>query len=109
MDQRKEFVLRAIKSSNFRELCREYGISTKTGYKWRERFIEDGLAGITERSRRPLSHADQLTEGVVCEIVRFKQAHPRWGPRKIHALYARNIPERYPAKAVSSGCCSALA
>ena len=98
MDQRKEFVLKAINSSNFRELCREYGISAKTGYKWRERFIEQGMAGVTERSRRPLSHAGQLSEGVVCEIVRLKQAHPRWGPRKIQAVYARKHPGAIPSE-----------
>jgi transposase InsO family protein len=89
MDERMEFVLKAVSSPNFRELCREYGISAKTGYKWRERFIEQGMAGMEEKSRKPLGHADELSEAVVCKIVRLKQAHPHWGPRKIHALYER--------------------
>jgi putative transposase len=89
MDQRMEFVLKAVNAPNFRELCREYGISAKTGYKWRERFIERGWAGLNEESRRPRSHADALDSDVVCEIVRLKQAHLHWGPRKIHALYQR--------------------
>jgi transposase-like protein len=42
MDQRTEFVMKSMKTSNFRELCREYGISAKTGYKWKERFLEMG-------------------------------------------------------------------
>ncbi len=89
MDQRIEFVLKAVSAPNFRELCREYGISAKTGYKWRERFVERGVAGMAEESRRPHGHAQALEEAVVCEIVRLKQAHPHWGPRKIHALYMR--------------------
>jgi transposase InsO family protein len=89
MDQRIEFVLKAMKAPNFRELCREYGISARTGYKWRDRFMENGLVGMKEESRRPRSHADALEEGVVCEIVRLKQAHRHWGPRKIQALYER--------------------
>jgi len=89
MDQRIEFGLRALRSPNFRELCREYGISPKTGYKWRQRLIEEGLSGMEERSRRPQGHADELKESIVCEIVRLKQAHPHWGPRKIQALYGR--------------------
>ena len=89
MDQRIEFALKAVSAPNFRELCREYGISAKTGYKWRERFVERGLAGMAEESRRPHGHAEALDEAVVCEIVRLKQAHPHWGPRKIHALYLR--------------------
>ena len=40
MNQRREFVLRAMGTLNFRELCAEYGISAKTGYKWRERFVQ---------------------------------------------------------------------
>ena len=89
MDQRMEFVLKAVNCENFRELCREYGISAKTGYKWRDRFIERGLCGLGEESRRPQGHAGALEERVVCEIVRLKEAHRHWGPRKIHALYKR--------------------
>ena len=53
MEQRIEFALKALRTLNFRELCREYGISTKTGYKWRERLLAHGLTGLTELSRRP--------------------------------------------------------
>jgi putative transposase len=93
MDQRIEFARKAVNSPNFRELCREYGISAKTGYKWRDRFIESGEAGMRELSRRPHGHTDQLEEGVVCAIIRLKSAHPHWGPRKIQALYARQHGE----------------
>ena len=60
MDQRMEFVMKAVNHPNFVELCREYGISRKTGYKWRERFVERGLGGLGELSRRPHGHANQL-------------------------------------------------
>ena len=89
MNQRKEFVLRAMETNNFRQLCAEYGISPKTGYKWRERFLEYGLAGMNELSRRPQGHAKELGEAVVCEIVRLKGAHPSWGPRKLRKVYER--------------------
>src|SRR5579859_182803 len=89
MEQRMEFGLKALQTDNFRALCQEYGISTKTGYKWRERLLRYGLAGMAEQSRRPLSHGDELAEGVVCEMVRLKQAHRHWGPRKIRELYLR--------------------
>ncbi len=89
MDQRIEFVLRALRSDNFRALCQEYGISTKTGYKWRERFLRVGLENLREESRRPRSSPRGLAEGVVCDMVRLKQAHRAWGPRKIRALYER--------------------
>ena len=76
MDQRIEFAMRALRTGNFRELCREFGISAKTGYKWRERFLQNGLEGMGELSRRPHGHADELSEAVVCEMVRLKQGHP---------------------------------
>src|SRR5258705_8987694 len=75
MDQRREFALKAIGTLNFRELCREYGISTKTGYKWRERFLRQGLEGMEEDSRRPRSSPKQLSERQVCEIVKLKLVH----------------------------------
>src|SRR4029077_2790037 len=62
MEQRVEFVLRALRTENFRALCQEYGISSKTGYKWQERFLRLGLSGMEEESRRPHSHAEQLGE-----------------------------------------------
>lgn len=93
MEQRTEFALKALKSENFRALCQEYGISTKTGYKWRERFLSRGIAGLAEESRRPRSSPQQLKEEEVCQIVRLKFAHPYWGPRKIRELYLRQHGE----------------
>jgi len=89
MNQRTEFVLRAMKADNFRALCREYEISPKTGYKWRERFLEYGLSGLDELSRRPKSSPGGLDEAEVCEIIRLKQRHRYWGPRKIRKVYER--------------------
>lgn len=89
MDQRIEFVMKALSCSDFGRLCRDYGISRKTGYKWRERFLNEGIAGMAEQSRRPKSHANELTEAEVCEIVRLRQAHPHWGARKLQELYRR--------------------
>jgi transposase InsO family protein len=97
MNQRTEFVLKAIKTENFRELCREYEISTKTGYKWKERFLECGLSGLSELSRRPKSSPEGLEEAVVCEIIRLKQKHRHWGPRKIRKVYER-LHEEIPSE-----------
>jgi putative transposase len=93
MEQRIEFAIKAMRTLNFRALCQEYGISAKTGYKWKERFLREGLAGMEEESRRPKSHAEQLPEEEVCEIVRLKLAHWSWGPRKIRELYLRRHGE----------------
>src|SRR5688572_11392445 len=89
MNQKTQFVLRAISGINFRELCREFGISTKTGYKWKERFMQRGLEGMKEESRRPKHSPEALEEGQVCAILRLKLRHPHWGPKKIQHLYRR--------------------
>src|SRR5437879_3336685 len=93
MEQRIEFAIKAMGTLNFRVLCQEYGISAKTGYKWKERFLRDGWAGMAEESRRPRSSPDQLPEEAVCELVRLKLAHLPWGPRKIRELYRRRHGE----------------
>ena len=89
MEQRIEFGLKAMRALNFRALCQEYGISTKTGYKWKERFLREGIEGMKEQTRRPHGHAEQLGDETVCEIIRLKLAHGNWGPRKIRELYRR--------------------
>ena len=89
MNQRTEFALKAIKTDNFRALCQEYGISAKTGYKWRERFLAEGLKGMEEDSRRPRSSPTALGDEVVCDIIRIKNRHLAWGPRKVRAIYGR--------------------
>lgn len=89
---RQEFVTKAmIKGASFAGLCREYGISRKTGYKWRERALEDGLCRLAEHSRRPKSSPSQLDEKTTCTLIRFKLRHPHWGPKKIRHLYARQF------------------
>jgi len=90
---RTEFILRVFEDKlPFGELCREYGISRKTGYKWKERFLKQGIDGLADRSRRPRASPNQVDEETVCRIVRLKMAHPSWGPRKIQHVFARSYP-----------------
>jgi len=91
MDVKKEFVLKAMdKNVVFTELCREYGISTKCGYKWRWRFVNEGYAGLEELSRKPKSNSRSMPEPVSVELLRIKKLHPTWGAKKILAVYKRN-------------------
>jgi len=95
MSLRLEFALRSLNETTpFQELCREYGISTKTGYKWKRRFLESGASGLHDRSRRPLISPEALPEETVCGIIRLKEAHRSWGPRKIREIYARHHTDR---------------
>jgi putative transposase len=92
MDQRTEFVLRVLRNvERFGEVCREFGISRKTGYKWKQRFLEEGLSGLGDQSRRPETSPNELGESMVCQIVKLRMAHPTWGARKLRAVLERTV------------------
>ena len=78
-----------LNTENFRPLCREYGISARVGYKWRARFMAEGLAGMDEQSRRPHGCPRQLNEKEICGMVRIKERHRHWGAQKIREVYLR--------------------
>ena len=95
LDQKLEFVIRAFtKQETFTELCREYGISTKTGYKWRARFLEEGLDGLYDISRRPIKSSKTIAEDIVCDIVKIKTLKSKLGPKKIQQVYADAHPKQ---------------
>jgi len=96
MDVKKEFVLKALdRHVNFTELCREYGISTKTGYKWRRRFVNEGYSGLAEHSRKPLNNSRGMPEPASVELLRIKIPRPSWGAKKILAICKRNSKGKY--------------
>lgn len=84
MSLRSEFVLFASQEeANIRALCRRFGITPATGYKWLRRWAEEGAAGLTDRSRAP-HHSPARTPDPVTDLLRDAHAlHPRRGARKI--------------------------
>jgi transposase InsO family protein len=93
LDQRRQFVaLARADRMPFVELCRMFGVSTKSGYKWLRRFAEDGDAGLADRSRRPRSNSRAVEDEVVWRILALRKKYPRWGPRKLLAW----LQERQP-------------
>lgn len=88
--ERTEFALKALQEGvNFSALCTEYGISRKTGYKWLQRYRQEGAQGLGDGSRRPQASPHQLAEGAILRMVRLHESHPSWGPKKIRVLYLR--------------------
>jgi len=85
MDQRREFVVfAAVEGANVRELCRRFGVSPTTGYKWLERHRRQGLAGLTERSRRPRSSPFRTAAAVEAKVLEVRElSNNVWGGRKI--------------------------
>ena len=67
VEQRKEFIQEYLegKSDSFKALCQKYGISEKTGHKWKNRFLEYGYAGLCDRSRAPENSPSKLDEDTV--------------------------------------------
>src|ERR1700732_1051279 len=85
------------------ELCREFGISRKTGYKIFDRYQECGIHGLTDRSRRPYRYANQLPFQLENYILNVKREHPSWGARKIRERLLRRfapLPAKTPTHAV---------
>src|SRR6185295_4380397 len=101
MDERLNFIARLLDGEKMAGLCREFGISRKTGYKILTRYNEIGLDGLTDRSRRPYRHANQLPFQIETQIVRLKQDKPSWAARK-QALELRLSPVQRQASAIVS-------
>ena len=98
MDERLRFVARLLDGEKMAPLCAEFGISRKTGYKVYHRYKGCGLEGLTDRSRRPQRHANQLPEPLEKLIVRLKREYPTWGAPKIRErLRRRCTPLQCPA------------
>jgi transposase InsO family protein len=85
------------------ELCDQYGISRKTGYKWVDRYDTAGRAGLGDRSRRP-HHSPRATSARVVELLcAARRRHPTWSARKLIAVLRRQHPAvSWPAR--STGC-----
>jgi transposase InsO family protein len=93
MDQKKRFVLESLEGNvNFTKLCATYCISTKTGYKWKHRFLEYGFKGLEDLSKRPKTNPNRLTEDIILEIINIKIKKKNWGSRKIREIYAAKHP-----------------
>src|SRR5258708_9392782 len=84
MDARLEFVLLAsVEGANVRNLCRRFGVSPTSGYKWLERWRLDGVAGLQELSRRPQNSPARSATATEQAVLSVRAEHPAWGGRKI--------------------------
>ncbi|MER8485493.1 IS481 family transposase [Mesorhizobium sp. M1322] len=100
MEERLRFVARLLDGEGMSDVCREFGISRKTGYKIFNRYKDDGLEALTDRSRRPVRYANQLPDQIERTIVATKKDKPHWGARKIRELLIRRLAGdvRIPSK-----------
>jgi putative transposase len=92
MDEKVKFIGRVLDGEKISELCEEFRISRKTGYKIFERYKSCGLDGLTDRSRRPYRQANQLPYQVERSILGLKKEYPGWGAPKLR----EKLMQRYP-------------
>lgn len=96
VDERMKFVARLLDGEKMTDLCREFDISRKTGYKIFDRYKECGIEGLTDRSRRPVRYANQLPMQIEQTILALKNEKPTWGAPKIRERLVRKFPDVKP-------------
>ena len=91
MEERAKFVLEHQRGEwPMAELCRRYGVSRQTGYKWLERFEQSGLGGMADRSHAPRHRPHAMSESVREALVELRRKHPSWGPKKLKVVLERS-------------------
>lgn len=94
VDERMRFVMAVERQEEpFAAVCRRFGVSRKSGYKWLGRYEEVGVEGLVDRSRAPLHHPQALTDEIAEQCLAVRRAHPTWGPVKVRAWLERRRGE----------------
>lgn len=93
MDQRVQFIADYLRDAMIvSELCELYGVSRKTGYKWIDRYLRQGPAGLDARSRRPRHSPNETPEEVVRAFLEVRSRHPTWGAKKLLVVVHKRHP-----------------
>lgn len=94
VDERMRFMIAVGEEEDlFSAVCRRFGVSRKTGYKWLGRYEEAGVTGLADRSRAPHRHPREVTAEIAEQCLAVRWAHPTWGPVKVRAWLSRRKPE----------------
>jgi transposase InsO family protein len=93
MEERMRFVLAATEEyANVSELCRVFGVSRVTGYKWLERYRALGVEGLRDGSRAPHNHPNAVDESAIAALLALRERYPTWGPKKLKAYLETHEP-----------------
>ena len=99
VEERLRFVARILEGEKMASVCREFGISRKTGYKIFNRYKDCGLEGLADQSRRPHRSSRRLAFQLERTIIGIKREYPSWGAAKIREKLLRQYPDiKPPAK-----------
>jgi transposase InsO family protein len=98
MDERIRFIAELKNAgSSMADVCRRYGISRKTGYKWLDRYRDGGPTGLSDRAPVALSRPHAISAAVEELLVATRRRFPTWGPRKLLAYLADRTRGQLPA------------
>lgn len=96
MDERLRFVARLLDGEKMAVMCREFGISRKTGYKIFNRYKDTGIRGLEDRARSPYRHPNKTPFQVEKAILKIKREHKTWGAPKIRDKLIKEFPVIQP-------------
>jgi len=99
MDEKLRFVFEYQRDEQTMvELCARFGICRDTGHEWLRRYRQSGIAGLLELNRAARQHRNQTGAEVERAVLELREAHMRWGPRKLKRVLERDQPGRpWPA------------
>ncbi|MGZ3722605.1 MAG: integrase core domain-containing protein [Bdellovibrionales bacterium] len=83
VSERMKLIIRLDQGEQMADLCREFGISRKTGYKFLERYKRYGVPGLYDQKRAPITRPFRTPESVEQKVLELKERYPHWGARKI--------------------------
>jgi transposase InsO family protein len=93
MDQKTQFIADYLRDRlSVSELCELYCVSRKTGYKWIDRYLQQGPVGLEERSRQPHRSPNATPAHMVAAFVELRTHHPSWGAKKLLSILERRQP-----------------
>ena len=97
MDLRREFIRRLGENERLSDLCREYGISRKTGHKFKKRFEQLGVDGLASQSRAPKLIPHKTPAEVEALVVAERRLHPTWGGKKLKTVLENRLGSTFPS------------
>ena len=83
VEQRLDAVRAVLSGESVVEVAARYGVARSTLHRWVDRYLEGSVAGLADRSHRPLSCPHQVDALVEAAVVEVRRRHPRWGARRI--------------------------
>lgn len=99
MDERLKFVAKLLDGEKMAVMCREFGISRKTGYKIFNRYKDFGIRGLEDRTRSPYRHPNKTPFQIENAILKIKRGHRSWGAPKIRDKLIKEYPGIKPPAA----------